>query len=532
MDGKDYSMSASRITIYDTTLRDGSQTEGISFSVKDKIKITEKLDDLGIHYIEGGWPGSNPKDREYFKSMKGKKLKNAKLAAFGSTRRANTPAAEDQNLKELVNSGTETVTIFGKSWDLHVTDVIKTTLEENLKMISDSVQFLKKKKKEVFYDAEHFFDGYKRNPDYALKTILAAQDAGADCIVLCDTNGGAMPGEVRSILSEIKARVKAPLGIHTHNDLDLAVANSIAAIEAGCVQVQGTFNGLGERCGNADLCTIVGILHTKMGRRSIPENKVKHLMETSYFLSEISNFKLPDNHAFVGHSAFAHKGGVHIDAMLKNPLAYEHVDPAVVGNHRRFVTSELAGKMPIVLKAQSLDLQIDKKSPLAQKLLKDLQKKEHEGYQFEAADASFELFMKRSLKKYKPFFKLEGFKVFTEKRHDGRIFAEASVRVHVQGHEEYCASDGHGPVDALDKALRKALIKFYPSVDKMHLSDYKVRVLDSKSGTAAKVRVLIESQDEKDSWTTVGVHENIIDASWEALIDSVEYKLLKDKVKN
>lgn len=519
----------SRITIYDTTLRDGSQTEGVSYTVNDKVKIAEKLDQLGVHYIEGGWPGSNPKDKEFFAAMKTKKLKSALLAAFGSTRRANIKASEDKNLNELIDSQTKTVTIFGKSWDLHVTDVLKTTLDENLKMISDSVAFLKKKVREVFYDAEHFFDAYKRNPQYALKTILAAQNAKADCIILCDTNGGSLPQEVAKIVSEVKKKFRVSLGIHTHNDLDLAVANSLAAVKEGCTQIQGTFNGLGERCGNADLGTIIAILHTKMKLKSIPADKIKRLKEACYFLSEISNVKLPDNHPFVGHSAFAHKGGVHIDAVIKNSVAYEHIDPATVGNHRRFLTSELAGKMPIVLKAQEMKLKLDKNSPEVKNLLQVLQEKEHSGYQFEAADASFELFMKRELKKYAKFFSLEGFKVTTEKRYDGKVFAEASIRLHVNGKEEFSAADGHGPVDALDKALRKALNKFYPKLAEMHLSDYKVRVLDTKSGTAAKVRVLIESQDDDDSWTTVGVHENIIEASWEALIDSIEYKLLKDQ---
>ncbi|MDP2654467.1 MAG: citramalate synthase [Candidatus Omnitrophota bacterium] len=521
-----------RVVIYDTTLRDGSQTEGISFTVNDKLKIAAKLDNLGVHYIEGGWPGSNPKDKEFFRLIRHQKLKHAKIAAFGSTRRAGVKASEDVNLNELIKSKTPTCTIFGKSWDLHVTDIIKTTLEENLAMVHDSVSFLKKKGKEVFYDAEHFFDGYKRNPDYALKTVLAAQDAGADCIVLCDTNGGTLTEEVRDIVAAVREKLTAPMGIHCHNDLDLAVANSLAAVEMGCIQVQGTFNGLGERCGNVDLCTIVGILNTKLHRKSIPEDKVKLLTETSYFLSEVSNFKLPDNHPFVGHSAFAHKGGVHIDAMLKNPIAYEHVNPQAVGNRRRFVTSELAGKMPIVLRAKEMNVHLDKKSPQTQKLLKALQDKEHGGYQFEAADASFELFMRRHLKQYKPFFTLEGFKVATEKRFDGKIFAEASIRLKIKdGREEFSASSGDGPVDALDKALRHALEKFYPGIKSMHLSDYKVRVLDTQAGTAAKVRVLIESQDDSNSWTTVGVHENIIEASWEALVDSVEYKLLKDTKK-
>jgi len=521
----------SKIIIYDTTLRDGSQTEGISFSLNDKIKIAEKLDSLGIHYIEGGWPGSNPKDKEFFKITQSKKFKHATIAAFGSTRRANITCAQDKNLKELVASKAPTVTIFGKTWDLHVTDVIKTSLDENLRMIESSVAFLKKKKREVFYDAEHFFDGYKDNPDYALKTLLAAQAGGADAIVLCDTNGGSLPTEIRRIIHEIKSKIDVPLGIHNHNDLDMAVANSIAAVEMGCTQIQGTFNGLGERCGNADLCTIIGILHTKHKIKSIPEASIKKLTEASYFLSEISNVKLADNHPFVGHSAFAHKGGVHIDAMLKNPRAYEHIDPEVVGNHRRFITSELAGKMPIVMKAKQLDVHLDKKSPQAKKILKNLQEKEHLGYQFEAADASFELFIQKAIKKHTPFFVLEGFKVSTEKRFDNRIFAEASVRVSVNGQEEFHAAEGEGPVDALDKALREALNKFYPSLRDMHLTDYKVRVLDPKDGTAAKVRVLVESQDQTDSWTTVGVHGNIIEASWEALIDSIEYKLLKDKKK-
>lgn len=519
----------SKIIIYDTTLRDGSQTEGVSYTVADKVKITEKLDEMGIHYIEGGWPGSNPKDKEYFELMKGKKLKNSKLAAFGSTRRANIKAEDDTNLNELVASQTPTVTIFGKSWDLHVTDIIKTTLDENLKMIEESVAFLKKNKREVFYDAEHFFDGYKRNKAYALKTILAAQKAKADCIILCDTNGGTLPEEVTAIVKEVKKKIKVELGIHTHNDQDLAVANSLAAIHAGCVQVQGTFNGLGERCGNADLCTIMAIAHTKLKIKSIPEAKIKMLMDSSYYISEVSNYNLGNNHPFVGHSAFAHKGGVHIDAMLKNPLAYEHIDPTAVGNHSRLLTSELAGKMPIVLKAQAMNIKLDKNSPEAKEIMKALQEKEHEGYQFEGADASFELFMKRKLKLYEPFYHLDGFKVFTEKKFDGTVVAGATVRLKVNGHDEMATAEGHGPVEVLDRSLRTALRKFYPHIEHMHLADYKVRVLDTKEGTGARVRVLIESQDEHDSWTTVGVHENVIEASWEALVDSIEYKLLKDK---
>lgn len=517
----------SEIIIYDTTLRDGAQTEGIAFTIKDKLKITEKLDKLGVHYVEGGWP-ANTKDQEFFKSVQNLDLKNTIVTAFGSTRRAKMDASEDLNLNQLIQSKAQTIILFGKTWDLHVKDVIKTSLEENLNMIYDSVNFIKKKKRNIFYDAEHFFDGYKNNPEYALKTILAAQDAGAECIVLCDTNGGTLPEEIRQVIREIKGQIKVPLGIHCHNDLGLAVANSIVAIDEGCTHVQGTFNGFGERCGNANLSTIIGILHTKKKIKSIPAKNIKHLMETAYYISEISNFKVPDNTAFVGHSAFSHKGGVHIDAVMKNSAAYEHVDPSVVGNHRRFITSEMAGKMPIVIKAEKMNVKIDKKSPEAKALLLALQKKEEDGYQFEAADASFELFMKKSLKKYKPFFHLEGFKVSTEKRFDGKIFAEASIRINVNGEDKFSASDGDGPVDALDKALRNALGKFYPKIQDVRLTDYKVRVLDSNEGAEARVRVLIESQDDTDSWTTVGVHENIIEASWEALMDSIEYKLLKD----
>jgi 2-isopropylmalate synthase len=463
--------------------------------------------------------------------MRDVKLKNAKLVAFSSTRRAGIKAAVDPNYQDLVEAGTPVVCIFGKSWDLHVRDVLRVSLEDNLEMITDSVAFLKQNKKEVVYDAEHFFDGYKINPEYALKTIQAADKAGADFIVLCDTNGGSLPEEVAVIISEVKGHVKACLGIHTHNDMDLGVANSLAAVEAGCVQVQGTFNGFGERCGNADLSTIIGVLSSKLGYKTIPDNKIKDLKEASFYISEVANLPIPDFHPFVGHSAFAHKAGVHIDAIMKNSKAYEHVDPARFGNHRRFITSELAGKMPIVQKAEELAVKIDKKSPEAKELLKALQEKELQGYQFEGADASFELFMKKHLKKYPPFFKLQGFRVHTERPADGSAWAEATVHIEVKGKRQFSAADSVGPVDALDKAIRKALIKFYPSLEHMRLTDYKVRVLDTKDGTAAKVRVLIESQDEHDSWTTVGVHENIIEASWEALVDSIEYKLLKDSKK-
>ena len=517
------------VKLYDTTLRDGSQTEGISFSVEDKVKISRKLDELGIHYIEGGWPGSNPKDREFFNQMKKIRLKNSQLVSFGSTRRASIKPEQDENLKNLVSSGTGIITIFGKSWDFHVTHALKTTLEENLKMIFDSVRFLKSKGRTVFYDAEHFFDAYKDNPEYAVKTLLAAQEAGAVTIILCDTNGGTISSDLKRIVTAVKPHIKTALGIHTHNDLGLAIANSLVAMEAGCTQVQGTFNGLGERCGNADLSTLIGILKTKLKVNCISDHQLKNLAEASYYISEVCNVKHQDNQPFVGYSAFAHKGGVHIDAMLKNPKTYEHLDPHLVGNRRRILVSELAGKTPIVLKAQEMQMKLDKKSPEAKKVLKLLQDLEHQGYQFEAADASFELLLKRAFKKYKRFFELDSFKVVVEKRSDNKIISEATVRIKVKNSTRLTIAEGDGPINALDNALRKALNEFYPALSKMHLSDFKVRVLNEKAGTAAKVRVLIESQDEDDSWTTVGVHENIIEASWQALVDSVEYKLLKNK---
>lgn len=517
-----------RAELYDTTLRDGSQTEGISYSVLDKVKIARKLDDFGIHYIEGGYPGSNPKDKAFFQEFKKKPLKRARLVAFGSTRKAFLKPQDDPGLKSLVDSGTPVVTIFGKSWDLHVHDVLKVSLEENLSMISDSVAYLVSKGLEVIYDAEHFFDAYRANSNYALLTLRAAKESGARLICLCDTNGGTVTSELISIVKKVKEELNFPLGIHTHNDLGLAVANSVCAVEAGCVQVQGTINGFGERCGNADLISIIGILQFKLNIRCLDPDQTKELAEVSHYVSEVSNMKQADNQPFVGKSAFAHKAGIHINAVLKNPKSYEHIDPVLVGNARRILVSELAGKTSILMRAKDLDLDLKKDSKETKGVLKILQKKEHEGYQFEAADASFELLVKRALKKYKKFFDLEGFRVIVEKRRKGKISSEAMIKLKVGKTGEHTSSEGDGPVNALDNALRKALRSFYPMVSKMHLSDFKVRVLDVKEGTAAKVRVLIQSQDEHDSWTTVGVSENIIEASWQALVDSVEYKILKD----
>lgn len=516
------------IYLYDTTLRDGSQTEGVSFSVFDKVRIARKLDELGIHYIEGGYPGSNPKDKSFFDEFKKHPLKNAALVAFGSTCKAGIAAKDDAGLNALVESGVKVATIFGKSWDLHVRDILKVSLDENLEMIKGSIHYLKSRGLEVIYDAEHFFDAFRANSEYALKTLKAAEHAGAKLICLCDTNGGSLTSDVISIIKKVKEAVNTPLGIHTHNDCGLAVANSIAAVETGCVQVQGTINGYGERCGNADLLPIISILKIKMKKECISDERLKELTEVSRFVSEVSNMKQVDNQPFVGKSAFAHKAGVHINAVLKNPQSYEHIDPELVGNSRRMLVSELAGKSPVLLMAKELNLELEKDSAETKKVVKIVQDLEHDGYQFEAAEASFELIVKKVLKEYEEFFKLEGFRVIVEKRDKNKLSTEATIKLTVNGVREHTSSEGDGPVNALDNALRKALKGFYPSVLKMRLSDYKVRVLDAKEGTAAKVRVLIQSQDEHDTWTTVGVSENIIEASWHALVDSIEYKLLKD----
>ncbi len=521
-----------KIQIYDTTLRDGSQTEGISYSRQDKINIAKKLDSFGVDFIEGGWPFSNPKDKEVFEYFRKNKLKESKLVPFGSTAHPAQAAAKDKNLISLIKCDTEYVTIFGKTWDLHVEKVLKVSLEDNLRIIFDSVEFLKKKGKHIFYDAEHFFDGYKANPEYALKTIKAAWEAGCTLVVLCDTNGGTLPWEMKDIVTEVKAKLGlSEFGIHCHNDLGMAVANSVSCVNYGCRHIQGTINGYGERCGNADLVTIMGILQLKMGIAVVSAQKLAELTHLSHFVSETSNMAARDNSPFVGQSAFAHKGGVHIDAVIKQATAYEHVDPSLVGNRRRFVVSELAGKSTLVVKAKELEFALDKKSEQAKKLHKLIQKLENQGYQFEAAEASFKLLLEKELKKCKKFFELLGFKVVVEKRQDGKLASEATIKLKVKDKIEHTASEGDGPVNALDGALRKALSKFYPQLSTMHLTDFKVRVLDEKSGTAAKVRVLIQSQDEKDNWSTIGVSENVIEASWQALVDSVEYKLLKDSKK-
>ena len=516
------------VIVLDTTLRDGSQGEGIAYSLNDKIRIAEKLDELGVHYIEGGWPGSNPKDALFFSAMAKRRFKNSRISAFGSTRRAGITPAKDRNLKELIASEAKVVTIFGKSWLLHVKNVLRTTPEENLTMICDSVNFLTKKGVTVFYDAEHFFDGYRDDPAYALRTLKAAVDGGASFIVMCDTNGGCLPSAISRITGEIKREVHAPLGIHCHNDGGVAIANSIAAVEAGCAMVQGTINGYGERCGNADLIPLIADLSLKLGMRTIPKENLSKLTEVSHFIAEVSNMRHLDNQPYAGESAFAHKAGVHINAMMKDGRSYQHLDPALVGNRSRVLVSELGGKSGILLLAKDFNLDLTKDDPKTKKLHKLLQELEMKGFHFEAAEGSFELLLKKALYKVKEFFKLESFRVVVNRDSDKRISTEAIIKLRVNGKIEHTAAEGDGPVNALDNALRKALKDFYPNLAKMHLSDFKVRVLEEKAGTAARVRVLIQSQDEKDSWNTIGVHENIIEASWMALTDSVEYKLLKD----
>lgn len=518
------------VKLYDTTLRDGAQGEGISYSVTDKVRIAQELDKSGIHYIEGGWPGSNPKDMEFYLKMYKIRLKTSQLVAFGSTRKAHFKASHDSNLRAILKSRAKVITVFGKTWDLHVKEVLRTTPEENLSMIKDTVEFLVSKGLTVFYDAEHFFDAYQADAEYSLKCLLTAQQAGAKAVVLCDTNGGTITSEISKVITQIRPRINIMLGIHCHNDAGLAVANSIAAVEAGADIVQGTINGYGERCGNADLVPIIANLKLKLGIDCINNDKLKELTHLSHFVSEISNMRQRDDQPYAGASSFAHKGGVHINAVMKNPKTYEHIDPVLVGNRRRILVSELAGKTAVLVRAKDLEFDLSKEDPKTKKILKLIQALEHQGYHFEAAEASFELLMKKALKKYKKFFELEGFRVVVEKQSDKKITSEAIIKIRVKGAREHTAAEGDGPVNALDNAIRKALRDFYPTLSKMHLSDFKVRVLDEKAGTAARVRVLIQSQDETDTWSTIGVSENIIEASWQALVDSVEYKLLKDKV--
>ncbi len=517
----------SEIILYDTTLRDGAQREGISFSVGDKIQIVKLLDELGIDYIEGGWPGSNPKDLEFFDSVKNLNLQHARIAAFGSTRRAKARAESDANVNAMLDAGTPVVTVVGKSWDFHVFHALGTTLEENLAMIADTVSFLKGKGKEVIYDAEHFFDGFLENPEHALATIRKAAESGADCIVLCDTNGGTMPLKLQEIINEVRRNVATPLGIHAHNDSGMAVANSLIALQGGAVHIQGTINGYGERCGNADLCSIIPNMHFKLGIKKFKPEQLKRLTEISNTVAELANVIPQDNQPYVGRNAFAHKGGIHVDAVVKHSRTYEHANPEDVGNKRRILVSELAGKSNILFRIKENKMKLVNDYPQAREVLDALKKMEHQGYQFEGAEGSFELLIWKTMKAYKPLFKLEGFRVIVDRqRREQELYVEATIKLRVDDKIVHTAAEGIGPVNAMDNALRKALQEIYPELENIKLVDYKVRVLDGKDGTAAKVRVLITSQSGSKRWGTVGVSENIIEASWIALVDSIEYGLL------
>lgn len=523
------------IEFYDTTLRDGAQSEDISFTLNDKLRITELLDDFGIHYIEGGWPGSNPKDHYYFKEVKKLRLKNSKIVAFSSTVRKFSHPENDESLRMLLDSETEYVTIVGKSWDLHVRDALKVSLDTNLKMIERTIAYLKKCGKKVFFDAEHFFDGYKRNPEYAKKVLLVAASAGADVLVLCDTNGGSMPYEIYEIVKKVKEdkELNVKLGIHTHNDTEMAVANTIMAVKAGCTHIQGTINGYGERCGNANLCSVIPNLILKMGLEGIDREKLKNLRNLSLTVDEIANLIPDKKRPYVGESAFAHKGGIHVSAVCRNPETYEHISPDAVGNRQRVLVSDLSGESSIVRKAKefNIDLESEKTRKHLREIVKKIKEMELFGYQFEGADGTLELLMKKVLGLHKKYFDLVGFRVIVEKKGKERPVSLATVMVKVGDHLEHTAALGRGPVNALDNALRKALYKFYPSLKSVELVDYKVRVLTTEAGTGAPIRVLIESSDGKRIWGTVGVSENIIEASWEALVDSIDYKLLVEEGK-
>jgi 2-isopropylmalate synthase len=536
---------SNQLWLYDTTLRDGTQREGLSVSIEDKLRIAHRLDELGIPFIEGGWPGANPKDVQFFWQLQENPLKQAEIVPFCSTRRPHSTAAEEPMLQAILSAGTRWVTIFGKSWDLHVIEGLKTSLEENLAMISDTIAYLRSQGRRVIYDAEHWFDGYKRNPDYALQTIKAAAIAGAEWLVLCDTNGGTLPHEISQIIKNIllvtgdwelgtgnteKTLTQSPLpqiGIHTHNDSEMAVANALAAVMVGAKMVQGTINGYGERCGNANLCSVIPNLQLKLGYSCIGEHQLNQLTETSRFVSEVVNLA-PDEHApYVGRSAFAHKGGIHVSAVERNPLTYEHIQPEQVGNRRRIVISEQSGLSNILAKARSLGMELDKNDPQARQILQRMKELESEGYQFEAAEASFALLMYEALGLREQFFEVKGFQVHCDlvevKETTNSL---ATVKVGVNGINILEAAEGNGPVEALDDALRKALVNFYPQIADFELTDYKVRILNGNTGTAAKTRALVESGNGQQRWTTVGVSTNILEASYQAVVEGLEYGLL------
>ena len=527
------------IQLYDTTLRDGAQREGISFSVVDKLNITRRLDELGIHFIEGGWPGSSPKEDEFFNRAKDLSLTNSKLVAFGSTRRPKTKAEADSNLQVLASTGVEVVTIVGKSSDLQVTQVLETTLEENLDMVSDSIEYLKAKGLIVFFDAEHFFDGFKSNPEYALQVLEAAEKAGADCLVLCDTNGGALPDKIAAAVKSAIKITSVPIGIHAHNDSELAVANTLAVVNAGASQVQGTINGYGERCGNANLCSIIPVLKLKMGIDCVTDEQLAKLTEVAHYVSEAANL-IPDAFLpYIGSSAFSHKAGLHVSGLSKWSGSYQHIDPDMVGNKPRMLVSELSGRANIVHRARELGVDLPSKGKEAKELLEKVKLFESRGFQYENAEASFDLLVHRAKSDYKPPFEMVDFMVVIEKRrrppamrNAEEMLSEAVVKVRVGDEVMHTAAEGNGPVNALDKALRKALLRFYPKLSAVRLVDYKVRILEESTGTESQVRVLIESSDGIEQWRTVCSSANIIEASWLALADGLEYWLIKQKASN
>ncbi len=524
-------MKSQRIILYDTTMRDGAQTVGISFSLQDKIRIAQELDRLCIDYIEGGWPGSNPKDDLFFSEIRKVKLSHSKIAAFGSTRRPNARCEDDTLLNALVVSGAPTLTIVAKTWDFQVEAALGVSLEENLAMIRETVAYLKGKGREVFLDAEHFFDGYKQNPDYSLEAIRTAERAGADMIVLCDTNGGTLPTETGEIVRRVIAAIGAPVGVHLHNDSGVAVANSLMAIEAGAVSVQGTMNGYGERCGNCDLTTLIPNIVLKLGYDCACSDALVHLTETSRLISEIANLAHNERAPFVGDNSFAHKGGIHVSALSRDTRTYEHIDPALVGNRRKVLISELSGRSNIEFKAREMGIDLPQGATLTKDILKKIKCLEDKGYQFEAAEGSFELLIRKSTGEFVPFFNLHGFRVISENDESNNFVCEATIKVEVGGVVEHTAANGNGPVEALDNALRKALLKFYPEIADIHLSDFKVRVLNQNDGTGSIVRVLVDQRMGHEHWGTVGVSANIIEASWQALVDGIEYMLYRKKMK-
>lgn len=523
--------AAVRIDVYDTTLRDGSQAEDISFTVEDKLRIVERLDDLGVKYVEGGWPGSNPRDEAFFEAAKLRRPRQARIAAFGSTRRAGVPADADSNIQKLVRAETPVVTIFGKSWDLHVRDDLRISNAENLEVIYDSIAYLKRHVDEVIFDAEHFFDGYRANRDFAIECCRVAMEGGADLLCLCDTNGGRLPNEIAAAVDDVRKTLQAPVGIHCHNDAGLAVANTLVAVEHGATQVQGTINGIGERCGNVDLCAVIANLQLKMGYDVVSAEQLRSLREVSHFVWELANQEPNKRQPFVGLSAFAHKGGIHVAAVRKNRETYEHIDPAVVGNHQRVLVSDLSGQSNLLYKAGEFGIDSEELKPALRGVLKDVKTLENQGFQFEGAEASLELLMQKAMNGTRArYFELIGFRVIDEKRSESEVpLSEATIMLRgPEGQVEHTAATGNGPVNALDNAMRKALTKFYPEIEDIRLLDYKVRVLDG-GGTNAQVRVLVESGDGKDRWGTVGVSRNVIEASWQALCDSIDYKLYKDR---